>query len=256
MSAQAVAHVFQNPTESGSSTLVWLALADVANDQNENLLWMSNYGIQCKTRLSEATVRRCLHDLVEWGCIDVVETRDGKSTLYRFQFTDLPQIDTRSAHTTPRQEATRGAQVARGNPPQDDTQTQVSNSSKTQRPKDEIFDALCLVCKINSAEVTKTGRGELNAAVKELKAVGATPREIIRRSVVWKQKYPEILVTPSALKKHWAALEPVDRSVVDIYPGASQKSPVGAETLSPEEKERNQTRVQELSERFRAGLRD
>lgn len=117
---------------------------------------------------------------------------------------------------------------------------------------EQLWDTLCLVCKINSDEVTKTGRGELNSAVRELKDVGATPQEILRRSVAWKRQYPNIALTPSALKKHWGHLTPVDSNVRELYPDREPVEYVGRQEVSTEEKERGQDRLRELSERFRS----
>lgn len=246
MSVEAMAHVFRNPTDNAATTLVWLAMGDSVNDQYDFDFWMSNAKLSAKTGLHEDTVRRCLHRLVAMELVELLEERKGATTRYRFLF------------ATPGRLQGDPPQDAASDPPQDPTQTQVLTQEKPNCGKsisEELWDALCLACKINDQEITKTGRGELNAAVKELKSVGATPREIITRSVAWGRKYPNIALTPSALKKHWATLgpPPLANNVTELYPGTT--TPVvlpGAVVQTPEERERNQAKIRELSERFRS----
>lgn len=242
MSAEALAHAFKHPTRHAPMTLVWLALADVANDQNDNLLWMSNQALQNKTGLEERTVRRALQKLVEDGCLEVVEQRPGLTTKYRFLF------------GTP-------ANEGRGTPPFDDSPTpplvdtpitQVSNSSKPKREPDLIWDALCEVCDIGVGDLTKSARGELNAAVKQLREVDASESEILLRAKAYRKRYPGAALTPTALAKHWPSLgPPVDKVVTELYPGSALVEQfVGAKILTPEEIEFNQERIRELQDRF------
>lgn len=77
---------------------------------------------------------------------------------------------------------------------------------KTQRARDHIFEAMLEACGIDYATLTESGRGPINRGVRELKAVDATPEEIHQRAGVYRRRYPEITLTPSALVKHWGAL--------------------------------------------------
>jgi len=77
-----------------------------------------------------------------------------------------------------------------------------------RRKQDLEFEALCEVTGINRHELTKAGRGPLNNALGQLKAVGATVDEIHKRAAEWPKQYPSIKLTPSALAKHWASLAP------------------------------------------------
>ncbi len=73
---------------------------------------------------------------------------------------------------------------------------------------DEIFDAVCEVTHRDSTQMTKSARGSTNRAVSELKAVGASPGEIRSRAAVYRQKFPNIDLSPAALSKHWDSLIP------------------------------------------------
>lgn len=72
------------------------------------------------------------------------------------------------------------------------------------RPRDEIWDALLAL--FPAPVLTKTQRGAYNAAVKELKQLGATPAEIRRRAERWGHVFPRATLTPNALVKHWHRL--------------------------------------------------
>lgn len=79
-------------------------------------------------------------------------------------------------------------------------------SSEGPRPRDLVWDALVEVLGIAEAEITKSQRGALNAAVRQLKDVGATPEEIHRRGAAYRRRHPEWPLTGTALAKHWPFL--------------------------------------------------
>ena len=74
------------------------------------------------------------------------------------------------------------------------------------RPRDEIWDAVVDACGINMKEITSASRGACNKAVKELRAANANPLDIPKRASIFRQRYPSISLTPTALAKHWPAL--------------------------------------------------
>lgn len=79
-------------------------------------------------------------------------------------------------------------------------------ASPLPAPKsDALFEAVAGVAGIRWQELTKSARGPLNAAVGELRAIGATPEEVRRRAILFQKDYPQIRLTPSALVKHWAS---------------------------------------------------
>jgi hypothetical protein len=76
------------------------------------------------------------------------------------------------------------------------------------RPPDEIWDQLVLECGADTSEMTKSERGRYNKAVKELKEVGATAKDISQRAAVYRSTYPNLHVTPNALVVHWSRCKP------------------------------------------------
>ena len=67
------------------------------------------------------------------------------------------------------------------------------------------FDVLAEVCGISTDNLTKSARGQLNRAAKELREVGATPDEIRSKAKAYLRKYPNAAITPTALTKHWSS---------------------------------------------------
>jgi hypothetical protein len=86
--------------------------------------------------------------------------------------------------------------------------TEMSGSSTNHgpKPRDELFEALVDVVGWNTSELTKAARGKINAALKELRAVGATPAEIRARAQRYRRMHSGATLTPNALAAWWAAL--------------------------------------------------
>jgi len=62
------------------------------------------------------------------------------------------------------------------------------------------------VCGIDGSTLTKTGRGQVNAALKELREIGATPADIEGKAKAYRKTWPDVSLTPTALVKHWGSL--------------------------------------------------
>jgi hypothetical protein len=77
---------------------------------------------------------------------------------------------------------------------------------KPRRKQDPIFDVLCDETNTNPSELTRSSRGSLNKATKELRNLGADARDIGRRADQYRRRYPTATLTASALVKHWPTL--------------------------------------------------
>lgn len=75
------------------------------------------------------------------------------------------------------------------------------------RERDELFDAMAKACGIDVASLTTSGRAPLNAALKQLRQVDATPGQVTLRARRYRERFREAPLTPTALAKHWASLE-------------------------------------------------
>jgi hypothetical protein len=72
--------------------------------------------------------------------------------------------------------------------------------------RDALFDALAVSCGIEPAELTRSARGAINKALKDLREVGATPEEISLRAERYRRRWPKMTLSATALAKHWAEL--------------------------------------------------
>ena len=75
-----------------------------------------------------------------------------------------------------------------------------------QRKPDPLWDTMLAVCGIDGSTLTKTGRGQVNAALKELREIGATPADIESKAKAYRKTWPDVSLTPTALVKHWGSL--------------------------------------------------
>jgi uncharacterized protein YjiS (DUF1127 family) len=78
---------------------------------------------------------------------------------------------------------------------------------KESAKKDQLFEAIAAACNIDWTELTRTGRGQLNTAAKELRDIGVTPEQVPPKAAAYRKRYPEAQLTPTALVKHWAGLQ-------------------------------------------------
>ena len=103
--------------------------------------------------------------------------------------------------------------------PQNESHKNESHRSSLAAPprevsakKDELFEAVAKACSIDWRNLTSSGRGPLNKAVKELREIGVTADQVGGRAAAYKKQYPDAALTPIALTKHWAALAPVTKT--------------------------------------------
>ena len=95
-------------------------------------------------------------------------------------------------------------------------------ATSSRKPvNDGLFEKVAEVCGWDIKNLTKSSRGQLNKAVKELRDVRATSDQVGGKAAAYRKQYPGITLTPTALIKHWAALEykprPKRASVWDTY---------------------------------------
>jgi hypothetical protein len=202
----------------GSRKLVALAYADAAHDDGSRV-FPGEDRIARMTGLSDRQVRDHLAGLVRAGLVVVLRhSAPGQNAVYRF---DLEAIrtaaadrqrspaadrqrwdeDRRSSVRTPAADRphNRPTSVIRTNPLALSTETNLNGHRR-----DELFEAVADACGIDwQNDLTKSARGSLVKAVKDLRAVGADPQEIRRRAALWPY---EVTLTPSALAKHWPLL--------------------------------------------------
>jgi hypothetical protein len=159
-----------------------------------------------ESRLSKSAVIRAIHRL----------EADGELVVKRVAQPGRSQVN---GYTIPGYEGSRNATLFEGERVAFDAEKGRARATRTienhreplapaprARERDGIFDALCDVTDTDPAELTKPGRGALNAATKELRTLGVDPDEVAARAHAFHRQYPNAVLTAPALVKHWASL--------------------------------------------------
>lgn len=81
------------------------------------------------------------------------------------------------------------------------------DGERTPRRRDVVWDTLLEVCAVTDP-IPRAARGAYNRAVADLRAVDATPDEIRRRAAVFRVRWPNVSLTPTALARRWAECAP------------------------------------------------
>ena len=160
-----------------------------------------------------SSVDRAVEELIAAGCITKkVRYKEGRytSSLYTVRRIPPRSMDegSRTHATTPsRADATTSSHPCDIElEPQNVEPKELPATSSRKTVNDGLFDKVAEVCGWNTTNLTKSARGQLNKAVKELREVKATAEEVGGKAAAYREKYPGIDLTPTALIKHWAAL--------------------------------------------------
>lgn len=78
--------------------------------------------------------------------------------------------------------------------------------SVSTRPRNVVWDAVVEVCDIDSKSIPKGQASLIGKVVAELAGLNATPEDIRARGRIYKRKFPNVPLTPTALLKQWAGL--------------------------------------------------
>lgn len=186
-------------------------------------LHMSERGDSCfpsrqvlalETGLSERAVQRAIKALEEGGWLRVERPaeRGGRGHPNRYA-ARVPEG--RPWFSLPRQKGERGSPK--------DVNIYISTLShrgngdissplppRSRRRGDPLFEAVYEATAGQpwslGASLTRTARAALNAAVRDLREVGATPDDVRRAAAAWPAVFPQARCTPHALAKHWHLL--------------------------------------------------
>jgi hypothetical protein len=224
MSIERMAVVLHHSKASGSDKLVLLG---IANHDGDGGAWPSVGTLARYSNMSERSVRYSLKRLVELGELQVerqaggndktrpdrrpnrylvnvecpVDCGGGTQHRLRGEADCIPIAD------GVKQTAQRGEAGFRNGVKHTAAEPSLEPSGKPLLPRerDTLFDAVATACGIDVPSLTRSSRGALNRAVKELREVNATPDQIANVAKAYKATYPNASLTPMALVKHWAS---------------------------------------------------
>lgn len=189
------------------------------------------------TGLSVRAVRTHLSGLVEAGWL-VLDHRGGQRGEARTANTYRAVIP--NGGTTVTGEPESPVNVETLTPAPDDTdpcttftptlqELSKNSPSAPKREKDLIFEAVIEVCGLDAQQLTKSARGAVNGACKQLRDVGADDELIRRKAETYRVSFPTASLTPSALVKHWPALgaappkRDTEAGIVRVVGGVEQR---------------------------------
>jgi hypothetical protein len=78
--------------------------------------------------------------------------------------------------------------------------------SVSERKRNELWDAVVEVCSIDTSSIPKSQLSKIGKVVAELRVVKASPEDVHRRANIYKRKFDDAALTPTALLNHWAEL--------------------------------------------------
>jgi biotin operon repressor len=227
-----------------------LVLLGIANHDGDGGAWPSVATLAKYANCSERHVQRAVANLVELGEVTIEKQRGGndktrpdrRPNLYKVLVRCPAECDGSSQHRlrgdaddTPQIGATKDEQ--RGDISSDNGVTPVSPEPSLEpsdkpladkppesvtRKKDNLFEVIAEVCGISLTGMTRSSRGQLNKAVKELREIGTTEEQVRHKAKAYRAQYPNATLTPTALIKHWSSFAELEKkhqrpSVWDTY---------------------------------------
>jgi len=206
MSIEALNWAWDQSCPNPTAKLVLMALADHANADGE--CWPSMKKIAERSHISARQVSTHITSLVELGLVEKAGRRryGGQYRGWDYRL-NLQRKSATSGSTLP---VTSGSPAS--SPAEADFRSEPSENRQEEPlaatpKKDVLFEAVAKACGIRLNALTRSARGQLNAACKELRDIGATPEQVAGKAKAYRKRYDGAALTPSALTKHWASLE-------------------------------------------------
>jgi DNA-binding transcriptional MocR family regulator len=227
MSIEALNWAWEQPVTKAANKLVLLALADHANGDGE--CWPSMKRIADRSDISARHVSRAINELVDLGLVEKANRRrhGGQYRGWDYRL-NIQQTSATSGHGRP---VTSGH--GRPSPADAGVRSEPSENRKEEpladkppesdtRKKDDLFEVIAEACGISLTGMTRTARGQLNKACKELREVQATPDQVKAKAKAYRAQYPNATLTPTALIKHWSSFAELEKkqqrpSIWDTY---------------------------------------
>jgi DNA-binding Lrp family transcriptional regulator len=176
--------------------------------------WSAEIGI------SEHQVRRAMDRLVDCGVVDVCTPR-GRTNHYAINYAHplLDGADSPDSYlaNTPDDVAPAPDDLASVPAYKEVKKTKEKKDladkppESSTRKKDTLFETVAEVCGISTGNLTRSSRGQLNKAVKELREINATDEQVRLKAKAYKRQYQNAALTPMALVKHWSSFAVVEK---------------------------------------------
>ena len=215
MSLDALKWAWEQDCPNATAKLVLMALADHANSDGE--CWPSMKRVAELTGISSRQVSTHIVTLEGLGYVTRGKRRRYEGQLRGWEYRVNLRQNATSGSTLP---------VASGSPAQVPAEagfrSEPSENRKEEplaatppkaerRAKDNLFETVAQACGINLNGMTRSARGQLNKACKELREIEATAEQVKAKAKAYRTQYPNATLTPTALVKHWSSFATVEK---------------------------------------------
>jgi hypothetical protein len=186
---------------------------------SDGYCWPSRRTLAERITCSVDTLDRAVRELVDGGVLEVTarydDAGDRTSNGYlvrRLAPAPVPVGSRTPAATGSRTGAATGSRTGAALTRAIGNETQRNENAPAiadaARPVDVVWETLLDVCGIDPTGITGSSRGAYNRAAKDLRQVGATPEEIVRRAWTFRKRWPDVSLTPTALARRWPECDP------------------------------------------------
>lgn len=179
-----------------------------------------------------------VHDWDDYNGRDSQVLKTERQRRWREKASTSPSTEASTSTSTEASTPASTRAQARARVPQ--PRTEVAKATSGERGKDELWEAL--VGELGTPS-TKTERGRYNAALKELREIGASPPDVLARCRFYRRRWPDIALTPQALTGNWTQLVPPPTVATQPI-----EEVVDMPELTGEQQAANLERVRELSD--------
>ena len=226
MSLDALKWAWEQDCPNATSKLVLMALADHANSDGE--CWPSMKRVAKLTGISSRQVSTHIVTLESLGYVTKGNRRRHEGQLRGWEYRVNLHGEATSGSTLPVASGSPAhlpAEVGfRSEPSENRKEEPLADKppESVTRKKDNLFETVAEVCGIGLTTLTRTARGQLNKAAKELREINATDEQVRHKAKAYKAQYPNATLTPTALIKHWSSFAQLEKkqqrpSVWDTY---------------------------------------
>ena len=226
MSLDALKWAWEQDCPNATAKLVLMALADHANSDGE--CWPSMKRVAKLTGISSRQVSTHIVTLESLGYVTKGNRRRHEGQLRGWEYRVNLHGEATSGSTLPVASGSPAhlpAEVGfRSEPSENRKEEPLADKppESVTRKKDNLFETVAEVCGIGLTTLTRTARGQLNKAAKELREIDATDEQVRHKAKAYKAQYPNATLTPTALIKHWSSVAQLEKkqqrpSVWDTY---------------------------------------
>ena len=226
MSLDALKWAWEQDCPNATAKLVLMALADHANSDGE--CWPSMKRVAKLTGISSRQVSTHIVTLESLGYVTKGNRRRHEGQLRGWEYRVNLRDEATSGSTLPVASGSPAHLPAeagfRSEPSENRKEEPLADKppESVTRKKENLFETVAEVCGIGLTTLTRTARGQLNKAAKELREIDATDEQVRHKAKAYKAQYPNATLTPTALIKHWSSFAQLEKkqqrpSIWDTY---------------------------------------